>query len=59
MFADYYLKGQDGWRESERDGRRREMPQYDPLRCLQRMGLMWNYQLTGLFKKLLRMNCKG
>ena len=27
-FADYYLKGQDGWRESEKDGRRREMPQH-------------------------------
>ena len=27
-FADYYLKGQDGWKESEKDGRRREMPQH-------------------------------
>ena len=27
-FADYYLNGQDGWRESEKDGRRREMPQH-------------------------------
>ena len=27
-FAEYYLKGQDGWMESEKDGRRREMPQY-------------------------------
>ena len=27
-FADYYLSGQDGWRESEKDGRRREMPQH-------------------------------
>ena len=25
---DYYLKGQDGWRESEKDGRRRELAQY-------------------------------
>ena len=24
-FADYYLKGQDGWLESEKDGRRREL----------------------------------
>ena len=30
-FADYYLKGQDGWRESEKDGRRREMPQHRSL----------------------------
>lgn len=28
LFADYYLTGQDGWRESEKDGRRREMPQH-------------------------------
>ena len=27
-FANYYLKGQDGWKESEKDGRRREMPQH-------------------------------
>ncbi len=27
-FADYYLKGQDGWLESEKDGMRREMPQH-------------------------------
>ena len=26
--TDYYLHGQDGWRESERDGRRRELLQY-------------------------------
>lgn len=26
--ADYYLAGQDGWRETERDGRRRELSQY-------------------------------
>lgn len=25
---DFYLRGQDGWRESERDGRRRELTQY-------------------------------
>lgn len=27
-FANFYLKGQDGWRESEKDGRRREMAQF-------------------------------
>ncbi|MGB0743938.1 MAG: peptidoglycan D,D-transpeptidase FtsI family protein, partial [Opitutales bacterium] len=27
-FFDYYLRGQDGWRESERDGRRRELAQF-------------------------------
>ncbi|MCF3648990.1 peptidoglycan D,D-transpeptidase FtsI family protein [Synoicihabitans lomoniglobus] len=27
-FADFYLRGQDGWTESEKDGRRREMAQF-------------------------------
>ncbi len=27
-FADFYLHGQDGWRESERDGLRRELAQF-------------------------------
>ncbi|MGJ8653513.1 MAG: peptidoglycan D,D-transpeptidase FtsI family protein [Opitutaceae bacterium] len=27
-FFDYYLRGQDGWRETERDGKRRELAQY-------------------------------
>lgn len=30
-FANYYLKGQDGWRESEKDGKRREMPHHRSL----------------------------
>ena len=43
-FADYYLKGQDGWKESEKDGRRREMPQYRTVEVLPRDGL--NVELT-------------
>jgi cell division protein FtsI/penicillin-binding protein 2 len=27
-WADFYLRGQDGWRESEKDGRRRELAQF-------------------------------
>ncbi|MFT5836921.1 MAG: cell division protein FtsI/penicillin-binding protein 2 [Candidatus Azotimanducaceae bacterium] len=27
-FFDYYLRGQDGWRETERDGKRHELAQY-------------------------------
>lgn len=27
-YADFYLRGQDGWRESERDGHRRELAQF-------------------------------
>jgi cell division protein FtsI (penicillin-binding protein 3)/stage V sporulation protein D (sporulation-specific penicillin-binding protein) len=38
-FADYYLKGQDGWRESEKDGRRREMPQHRSLEVSSNDGL--------------------
>ena len=38
-FADYYLKGQDGWRESEKDGRRREMPQHRSLEVKANDGL--------------------
>lgn len=28
QFADFYLRGQDGWRESEKDGHRQEMAQF-------------------------------
>jgi len=39
LMADYYLRGQDGWRESERDGRRREMPQFRSVEFMAREGL--------------------
>ncbi len=44
LLADYYLKGQDGWRESEKDGRRREMPQFRSVEFVARNGL--NVELT-------------
>ena len=44
LLADYYLKGQDGWRESEKDGRRREMPQFRSVEFIARNGL--NVELT-------------
>ena len=44
LLADYYLKGQDGWRETERDGRRREMPQFRELVVKAEDGL--NVELT-------------
>ena len=28
-FMDFYLRGQDGWRETEHDGRRKELPQFN------------------------------
>ena len=37
--ADYYLTGQDGWRESEKDGERREMPQHRSFEVAARDGL--------------------
>ena len=40
----YYLRGQDGWVESERDGRRRELAQYRDREVLPRDGL--NLQLS-------------
>jgi len=36
---DFYLLGQDGWRESERDGRRRELAQFREREVLPRQGL--------------------
>ena len=38
-FADYYLNGQDGWKESEKDGRRREMPQHRTVEVTPKDGL--------------------
>lgn len=35
----FYLTGQDGWRESERDGRRRELAQFRDREVLPRRGL--------------------
>ena len=37
--ANYYLKGQDGWKESEKDGKRREMPQHRTLEVFPENGL--------------------
>ena len=39
LMADYYLKGQDGWKESEKDGKRREMPQFRSVEFLAKDGL--------------------
>ncbi len=38
-FANYYLKGQDGWKESEKDGKRKEMPQHRILEVSPHNGL--------------------
>ncbi len=44
LLADYYLRGQDGWRVSEKDGRRREMPQFRSMEFASKDGL--NVELT-------------
>jgi cell division protein FtsI/penicillin-binding protein 2 len=44
LMANYYLKGQDGWRESEKDGRRKEMPQFRSVEFSSNDGL--NVELT-------------
>ena len=38
-FANYYLKGQDGWKESEKDGKRKEMPEHRILEVSPQNGL--------------------
>ena len=37
--ANYYLKGQDGWKESEKDGKRKEMPEHRILEVSPQNGL--------------------
>jgi len=43
-YMDYYLSGQDGWKETERDGRRRELLQFETQNVSPQDGL--NVQLT-------------
>ena len=43
-YMDYYLSGQDGWRETERDGRRRELLQFESQNVSPQDGL--DVQLT-------------
>ncbi|MGE9292962.1 MAG: peptidoglycan D,D-transpeptidase FtsI family protein, partial [Puniceicoccales bacterium] len=39
QWLDFYLRGQDGWREAERDGRRRELVQFQTREVQPRSGL--------------------
>jgi cell division protein FtsI/penicillin-binding protein 2 len=43
-YMDYYLSGQDGWKETERDGRRRELLQFETQKVSPQDGL--TVQLT-------------
>ena len=44
-FFDYYLRGQDGWRETERDGRRRELARFRERQVEPSNGWRWFAQL--------------
>ncbi len=51
--ADYYLKGQDGWKESEKDGRRREMPQYRSFEVAERPGLNVELSIDRIIQEIV------
>jgi len=57
--TDYYLKGQDGWKESERDGRRREMPQYRSFEVEARDGLNVELTLDRMIQEIVEDGLKG
>ena len=56
--ADYYLRGQDGWRESEKDGRRREMPQYRSFEVAERAGLNIELSLDRIIQGIVEKELK-
>jgi len=58
-YADYYLKGQDGWRESERDGRRREMPQHRSFEVSQRDGLNVELSIDRMIQDMVESELKA
>lgn len=51
--ADYYLKGQDGWKESEKDGRRREMAQHRSFEVSDRSGLNVELSLDRIIQEMV------
>ena len=56
--ADYYLRGQDGWKESEKDGRRREMPQYRSFEVEERPGLNVELSLDRIIQGIVEKELK-
>jgi len=56
--ADYYLRGQDGWKESEKDGRRREMPQYRSFEVAERPGLNVELSLDRIIQGIVEKELK-
>lgn len=56
--ADYYLKGQDGWRESEKDGERREMPQHRSFEVKARDGLNVELSIDRMIQDMVESELK-
>jgi cell division protein FtsI/penicillin-binding protein 2 len=57
--ADYYLKGQDGWRESEKDGERREMPQHRSFEVASRDGLNVELSVDRMIQDMVESELKA
>ena len=57
--ADYYLKGQDGWRESEKDGERREMPQHRSFEVQARDGLNVELSIDRMIQDIVETELKA
>jgi cell division protein FtsI/penicillin-binding protein 2 len=49
-FMDFYLRGQDGWRETEHDGRRQELPQFNSMEVAPTDGLSLEVTLDAMLQ---------
>ena len=58
-FADYYLNVQDGWKESEKDGRRREMPQHRSLEVSPKDGLNVELSIDWMIQNMVESELAG
>lgn len=52
-FADFYLTGQDGWRQMERDGRRRELAQFRSRQVEPRAGLSVQLSIDSVIQHMV------
>ena len=58
-YANYYLKGQDGWKESEKDGRRHEMPQHRSFEVSEHDGLNVELTIDRMIQDMVEGELKG
>ena len=58
-YANYYLKGQDGWKESEKDGRRHEMPQHRSFEVSEHDGLNVELTMDRMIQDMVEGELKG